>query len=68
MDKSFFILFHGKGLVHIHDFALRLLIPQKFKKMTHINQIMCGCKILIQAGTYQDSLDNWRKKKKLVFI
>ena len=24
---------------------------------------MCGCEICIQAGTYQESLNNWRKQQ-----
>ena len=31
--------------------------------MTQRHQIMCGCKICIQAVTYQDSLNYWRKRR-----
>ena len=29
--------------------------------MTQRHQIMCGCQIFIQAGTYQESLNHWCK-------
>ena len=35
--------------------------------MTQSHQIICGCKICIQAGTYQDSLDHWCKRR-LIYI
>ena len=31
--------------------------------MSQRHQIMCGCKICIQAGTYHESLNHWCKRK-----
>ena len=35
--------------------------------MTQHHQIMCDWKIYIQTGTYQESLNNWRKQR-LLFL
>ena len=33
--------------------------------MTHHHQIMWGCEICIQAGTYQEYLNHWRERRLL---
>ena len=55
--------YNEKGRVRISDYALRLIIPPQLQNMTQCHQIMCGCKICIQARTYQGLLNNWRKRQ-----
>ena len=45
-----------KGLFFISDSDILLLFPLKLGKMTQRHKTMCGWKICIQAGTYQELL------------
>ena len=37
----------------INDSALMSIFPPQLRKLAHSLQIMCGCEICIQCGTYQ---------------
>ena len=54
--------YYEKGPVSIIDFSLWLLPSPKSQKKTQFHQNMCGCKMSIQAETYQGSLNIWRKQ------
>ena len=60
-DTRFSVAYSETLLVGISDYALLLFIPSQLQKMTHCHQTMCGCKICIQDGTYQEYLNNLRK-------
>ena len=64
---GFYMSYYDKGLVHISDSALRLLLSPQLRKITQRHQILCGCKICIQDGTYQDPLNHWGKRR-LIYI
>ena len=53
--------------VRINDSALLLILPPQLRKTTQRHQIMCGFKICIQAGTYQESINNCHKQR-LMYI
>ena len=57
-DTGFSIANDEKILVGISDSALRLLLPPQLQNMTPHCQIMCGYKIFIQSGTYQESINH----------
>ena len=59
--------YDGKVLVRISYSAIRLLLSPRLQNITQRNQIMCGGEIYIQAVIYQESLNNWRKRR-LIFI
>ena len=40
--------------VRISDSSLQFILPPKLRNMTQRHQIMRGCEICIQAGTYQE--------------
>ena len=50
---GFSIAYDEKGLVHVIDAAVQLIIPPQLRNMTQCHQNMCGCKIFIQTETYQ---------------
>ena len=60
---GFYMAYYEKRHVHISDYALLIILPPKLRKMTQHHQIMCGCKICIQVGTYQEPLNHWRKQQ-----
>ena len=66
-STGFSISYEVKVLVCISDYNIRLIIPQKLLKMTQHHQIMYGFKTCIQAGTCQESLNNWCKLR-LIFL
>ena len=47
----------------INDSALQLIIPPQLQNINQHHQIICGGKICIWDGTYQESLNHWRKRK-----
>ena len=51
---------------HIGDSFLLLLLPPQSLKITQKPQIMHGCEIFIQDGTYQDFLN--KRHKRCVFF
>ena len=57
----FSMAYDERGIFFISGYALQLLIPPHLLKITYCYQIMCGWKICIQSGTYQDYLNHWRK-------
>ena len=59
----FTIAYHEKRLFRIGDSNLQLLLPPKLRKITRRHKVMCVCEICIQSETYQDFLNNWRKRK-----
>ena len=52
-----------KVLVRISDSNLQLIITPKLLKITKRHQIICGCEIFIQAGTYQELINHWCKRR-----
>ena len=64
---GFSMAYDEKLLVPIIDYNLWLLVPSQSWNITHHHQIMCGCEVCIQAGTYQELLNHWRKKR-LIYI
>ena len=55
---GFSMEYNKKGIVYISDYDLQLIFPTQLRNITQRHQIMCGCKICIQAGTYQESLNH----------
>ena len=49
-----------KRLVPIFGSEILLLLLPQLRNMAHHHQIIFGCKIFIQAGTYQDSHNHWK--------
>ena len=49
--------------VRMSDSDIRLIIPTQLLKITKHHQIMCGCNICIQGGTYQDFLNRCSKQR-----
>ena len=41
--NGFSMSYDEKGLVHISEYDIQLLLPLKLRKMTQHHQIMCGC-------------------------
>ena len=62
-DTGFSIAYYDKGILHISGSSLQLIIPPQLRNMTQCHQIMCGWKICIQAGSYQEPLNPWRKRR-----
>ena len=52
-----------KGLVRIIYSAVWLFIPHHVQKSTQRHQLMCGCEMCIQYGTYKEALNNFHKKR-----
>ena len=59
---GFPMAYNENFLVLISDSDLQLLLPPQLRKNTQRHQIIFGCKICIQAGKYQESLNHWRKR------
>ena len=57
------MVYDKKGLLRISDYVIQLILPLQLQKKIQLHQIMCGCEICIQDGTYQDSLNNWRNRR-----
>ena len=60
---GFSVAYDEKGIMCISDSGIRLILPPQLWKMTHHHQIMCGWKMCIQARTYKESLNHWRKRQ-----
>ena len=60
---DFSVAYYEKLIYCIIDYALQLLLPPQLRHMTQNHQTMRGCKIFIQFGTYQESLNHWRKQQ-----
>ena len=51
------------GLFHISDSDIWFILPLQLQNITQCHQIICGCKISVQAGTYQESFNRWHKQQ-----
>ena len=60
---GFSVAYYDNGNVSISDYDIRLTLPSQLRNMNQGHQIMCGCKICIQDGTYQELLNHWRKRR-----
>ena len=43
------------------NYDFRLILPPQVRKMSQSHKFMCGSKICIQDGTYQELLNHWHK-------
>ena len=51
------------GNLRSSDYTLLLILLPQLQNITQLHQIMCGCEICIQDGTYQESLNNWHDRR-----
>ena len=58
---GFYMAYDYNGNFRISDYDFWLIIPPQLRKMNQRHKVMCGCKTWIQNGTYQESLNHWRK-------
>ena len=60
---GFSVAYSDNVNVSISDYDIRLTLPSQLRNMNQGHQIICGCKICIQDGTYQELLNHWRKRR-----
>ena len=63
---EFSMSYDEKVLVQINDSSPWLISPPQLLNMTYNNQIICGYKTCVQAGTYQEYLNHWLKRRMIL--